>query len=57
MWTVEGEGGLSKLLHKHYLVKVSTKWEGPRGSVKNLTTWFMDVPLQFSLHTFYDYAS
>ena len=43
MWTVQGEGvcQMTILLHKPYLLKVSTKGNGAKNS-ENLPTWFMD---------------
>ena len=42
MWTDEGEGvgQMTILLHKPYLVKVTTKWGSKIPKI--LTTWFMD---------------
>ena len=47
MWTWQGGGGvcqMSILLHKPYLVKLSTKGEGGSKMPKILSTWFMDDP-------------
>ena len=42
-WTVEGVSQMTILLHKPYLVKVTTQGRGSK-IPKNLTTWFMDDP-------------
>ena len=47
-----GERGVSQmtiLLHKPYLVKVTTKGGGGSKISKNLTTWFMDDPFSINI--------
>ena len=46
MWTAEGEGvsKMTILLHKPYVITVTTKGEGGSKIPKTLTTCFMDDP-------------
>ena len=41
---LRGVSQMTILLHKSYLIKVTTKGGGGSKIPKNLTTWFMDDP-------------